>query len=51
MTVVTPRDTIMDGDDDDITFVVKNLDTGETLDLDEAEVKFSVMGLQSWCRI
>lgn len=36
-----------DDADDDYSFVVKNLDTGETLDLDEAEVKFSVMGLQS----
>jgi hypothetical protein len=35
-----------DDDDDEHAFVVKNLDTGETLDIDEASIKFSVMGLE-----
>lgn len=34
-------------DDEDYSYMVKNLDTGETIDIDEASVKFSVMGLDS----
>ena len=34
-----------DEQEEDYTLVVKNLDTGETVDIDEASVKFSVMGL------
>jgi hypothetical protein len=33
-------------DEEDYGIVVKNLDTGETVDIDEASVKFSVMGLE-----
>ena len=32
-------------EDEDYSYLVKNLDTGETIDIDEASVKFSVMGL------
>jgi len=32
-------------DADDYMYMVKNLDTGETVDIDEAEIKFNVMGL------
>lgn len=31
--------------EDDYSYLVKNLDTGETLDIEEASIKFSVMGL------
>lgn len=34
-----------DDEEEDYTLLVKNLDTGETLDIEEASIKFSVMGL------
>jgi hypothetical protein len=32
-------------DDEDCKYVVKNLDTGETIDLEEASVKYNVLAL------